>query len=68
MFFLRKKPSDPHVFKRKISVIKDLNQLAQLSPNPYKSLGLSDFFSKDIFDKRYIPALEKKKYTKYNKK
>jgi len=60
----RKNPTDPYGLMYRISKVKDLNKLAELSPNPYKSLKLEDFFSKDIMDLRWIPKKEKKKYVK----
>lgn len=50
----QKRPKNPYQFRRKISKIKDLNQLASLVKDPYKKLNLEDFFSKSIFDKKYL--------------
>jgi hypothetical protein len=69
----KKKPEDPMRFMHRISKVKDINKLATLSPNPYKSLSLDSFFSQDELDRKWIPK-RKKQYKKgfvevdYNKK
>ena len=63
----KKNPSDPYHLYHKISKVKDLNKLAEMVPNPYKELKLEDYFSKDIYDLRYIPK-PKKVYKKWTKK
>ena len=50
----------------RISQVKDLNKLAQLVTEPYKKLNLDSFFSKDIFDIKWIPK-KKKIYKKWIK-
>lgn len=59
-----KNPFDPYTLYNRISKIKDLNKLATIVNNPYKELDLKSFFSKDIYDIKYIP----KKKWKFNKK
>jgi hypothetical protein len=51
----KKNPEDPYLMNKRISNIKDLNQLSQLIKNPYSSLKLNNFFSQDIMDLRFIP-------------
>ena len=67
----KKKPADPMALLHRISKVKDINKLATLAQDPYKSLRLSDFFSRDVLDLKWIP--KKKKYSKkeetdYNRK
>ena len=67
----KKKVADPAALLHRISKVKDINKLATLVQNPYKSLKLEDFFSKDVLDLKWIP--KKKKYSKkddtdYNRK
>lgn len=55
-----KKPTDPFSYMDRISVVKDLNKLAQLTKgDPYKKLNLEQFFSKDIYDAAWIPKIKK---------
>jgi hypothetical protein len=69
----KKKPSDPFTYLQRISAIKDLNKLAQLTGgDPYKKLDLPKFFSRDQYDAVWIPK-QKKEYNpdakrKYNSK
>ena len=51
----KKKPEDPMRFMHRISKVKDINKLATLSANPYKSLRLDSFFSQDELDRKWIP-------------
>lgn len=53
----RKKPSDPYSYMVRIKKIKDLNKLAEILPNPYKSLSLHKFFSCDEMDRMFIPKV-----------
>ena len=67
----KKKSDDPYTLMHRIGKVKDINKLAQLIPNPYKTFSLDSFFSSDVLDIRWIP--KKKKYKKtdvedYNKK
>jgi len=67
----KKKSADPGALLHRISKVKDINKLATLVPNPYKTLKLEEFFSKDVLDLKWIP--KKKKYSKkddtdYNRK
>ena len=59
----KKKSEDPYGLMYRISKVKDLNKLAELSPNPHKKFELENFFSKDIMDLRWIPKKEKKKFS-----
>lgn len=63
-----KKSNDPYKLKYRINNIKDLNALAELMPNPYEKFQLEDFFSRDIYDKSYIPAIKKEYKTFYKNK
>jgi hypothetical protein len=67
----RKKSEDPYTLMHRISQVKDLNKLSQLVPNPYAKLGLVNYFSKDIYDLKWIPKKEKKLFknesNKFNK-
>jgi hypothetical protein len=56
----RKKSADPYGLMYRISKIKDLNKLSEMVNNPYKTLNLSEFFSKDMLDVRWLPKREKK--------
>lgn len=60
-----KKSEDPYKLENRIKKVKDLNKLATLVPNPYKGLKLETYFSKDIFDKVFLPP---KKFFQYAKK
>lgn len=51
----RKKTDDPHKLLYRISKVKDLNKLAELIPEPYKKFNLSNYFSEDETDIRWIP-------------
>lgn len=48
------KKKDPYTLYNKLIKIKDLNKLAEIVNNPYRTLNLHTFFSIDIFDKKYI--------------
>lgn len=62
----KKKVKDPYFLLNKMRKIKDLNKLACVVDNPYSTLSLKDYFSKDVFDKRFIPNVEPK--YKFNNK
>ena len=62
----KKNSTDPYSLMHRISKVKDLNQLANLSSNPYEKFVLSDFFSKDIMDIGWIPKKERRKLIKEN--
>lgn len=51
----KKKTNDPHKLLYRISKVKDLNKLAELIPDPFKKLNLSEYFSEDENDIRWIP-------------
>ena len=53
----KKKPSDPYSYMDRIKKIKDLNKLAEILPNPYKTLSLHKFFSCDEMDRMFIPKV-----------
>jgi len=57
----RKKSEDPYKLMDRIKKVKDLNKLAELVENPYKSLNLESYFSKDIYDIKWIPSIKKVK-------
>lgn len=63
----KKNDADPYGLMYRISKVKDLNKLAELVPNPYQKLELSKMFSKDIYDLKWIPKKEKKKWVSYSK-
>jgi len=60
----KKKSADPYSLMYRISQVKDLNKLAGLVQNPYQKLELNKFFSQDIYDLKWIPKKEKKKWIK----
>ena len=59
----KKKSDDPHKLLYRISKVKDLNKLNELVPESFKKLGLSNFFSEDLYDLKYLPKKSKKKIT-----
>jgi hypothetical protein len=59
----QKKSSDPYGLMYRISKVKDLNKLAELSLDPYKKFRLNEFFSKDLMDLRWIPKREKRRFS-----
>jgi len=68
----KKNDSDPYKLLHRISKVKDLNKLSTLVENAFSKLGLSDFFSKDELDVKWIPKPKStKRYSEevdYNKK
>jgi hypothetical protein len=65
-----KKMSDPYETMFRISKVKDLNKLAEISPNPYSKFKLNEFFSEDEMDLRWISKPKKYKFSEekdYNK-
>jgi hypothetical protein len=60
----KKNPTDPYSLLYRISKVKDLNKLAELSPNPYSKFELNKFFTKDIMDLKWIPKKEKRKFNR----
>lgn len=50
---------DPYKYLYKLESIKDLNKLATIHSNPYKTLKLNEYFSKDIMDIKWIPKIKK---------
>lgn len=63
----KKNSKDPYGLMHRISKVKDLNKLATIVQNPYKSFALNDFFSTDIYDMKYLPKA-KAIWTNYKKK
>jgi hypothetical protein len=67
----KKKSPDPYSLHYRISKVKDMNKLSQLVQNPFKTLDLNNFFSKDILDIKWIPKTKKRRKAiepDYNKK
>lgn len=68
----QKKTADPFSLLHRISKVKDINKLCQLTPDAFKKLKLPLFFSKDILDVKWIPKFKRKRNNKeevnYNKK
>lgn len=60
---LSRKQRDPYKALYRLQTIKDLNKLSTIYSNPYKSLKLPEYFSKDIMDIKWLPKI-KKTYTK----
>jgi hypothetical protein len=56
----KKQSQDPYSLMYRISKVKDLNKLSELSPNPFSKFELNKFFSKDLFDLKWIPKKEKR--------
>jgi hypothetical protein len=59
-----KKSQDPYGLMYRISKVKDLNKLAELTPSPYSKLSLEKYFSKDVMDMRFIPKKVKKPFSR----
>lgn len=57
----RKRVEDPYTLLHRISKVKDINKLCQLTPGAYKKLNLPNFFSKDVLDIKWIPKFKKRK-------
>jgi hypothetical protein len=56
----RKRVEDPYTLLHRISKVKDINKLCQLTPGAYKKLNLPDFFSEDIMDVKWIPKFKRR--------
>ncbi len=56
---MKKRNADPYKLMQRISTVKDLNALAVVVTNPYSTLKLNEYFSRDIFDIKYIPKIVK---------
>lgn len=66
-----KKIDDPYRLLHRISKVKDINRLDQLSPGAYTKLALQTFFSQDILDIKWLPKFNRRKKideVDYNKK
>ena len=68
----QKNSNDPFSLLHRISKVKDINKLCQLTPDAFKRLKLPLFFSKDILDVKWIPKFRRRRNNKeevdYNKK
>jgi len=68
----QKKTADPFSLLHRISKVKDINKLCQLTPDAFKKLRLPLFFSKDVLDLKWIPKFKRKRNNReevdYNKK
>ena len=68
----QKKTADPFSLLHRISKVKDINKLCQLTPDAFKKLRLPLFFSKDVLDVKWIPKFKRKRNNReevdYNKK
>lgn len=67
----RKRVEDPYTLLHRISKVKDINKLCQLTPGAYKKLNLPNFFSEDVLDVKWIPKFRKKRKQEdidYNRK
>jgi hypothetical protein len=68
----QKNSNDPFSLLHRISKVKDINKLCQLTPDAFKKLKLPLFFSKDILDVKWIPKFKRRRNNKeevdYNKK
>lgn len=68
----QKKTADPFSLLHRISKVKDINKLCQLTPDAFKKLKLPLFFSKDVLDVKWIPKFKRRRNNKeevdYNKK
>ena len=67
----QKKTADPFSLLHRISKVKDINKLCQLTPDAFKKLRLPLFFSKDVLDVKWIPKFKRKRNNReevdYNK-
>jgi len=57
----QKKTADPFSLLHRISKVKDINKLCQLTPDAFKKLRLPLFFSKDVLDVKWIPKFKRKR-------
>jgi hypothetical protein len=57
----RKRVEDPFTLLHRISKVKDINKLCQLTPGAYKKLNLPNFFSEDVLDVKWIPKFSRRK-------
>jgi hypothetical protein len=56
----QKNSKDPYSLMYRISKVKDLNKLAELTSEPFKKFNLGEFFSKDLMDIKWLPKKVKK--------
>lgn len=67
----KKKTTDPYSLLYRISKVKDINKLCQLTPGAYKKLQLPLYFSSDVLDIKWIPKFKYKRFKEeidYNRK
>ena len=68
----QKNSNDPFSLLHRISKVKDINKLCQLTPDAFKKLKLPLFFSRDVLDLKWIPKFKRRRNNKeevdYNKK
>jgi hypothetical protein len=57
----KKNTNDPYKLMHRISKVKDINKLCEITPDAYNKLELNNFFSCDILDLKWIPKINKKK-------
>jgi len=57
----KKNTNDPYKLMHRISKVKDINKLCEITPDAYNKLELNSFFSCDILDLKWIPRIKKKK-------
>lgn len=66
----KRNAEDPYKLLYRISKVKDINKLCEIVPDAYKKLELTNFFSNDVLDIKWIPRLKKTVYEQkdYNRK
>ncbi len=68
----KKNSDDPFKLEYRISKVKDINKLCQITTDAYTKLGLPNFFSSDVMDLKWIPKIKRRRkeeyQTDYNKK
>ena len=62
----RKRVEDPYTLLHRISKVKDINKLCQLTPGAYKKLNLPNFFSEDLMDIKWIPKFKRRNKNEIN--
>ncbi len=55
----KKNSPDPDKLLHRISKVKDMNKLNEIVPDAYSKLNLTNYFSEDEFDVKWIPKIEK---------
>lgn len=64
----KKGTNDPYYHYNKVSKVKDLTKLNKIVPEAYVKLELPNFFSKDVYDLKYVPKVKKKRWIKIDNK